>query len=75
MATTRVTAEYRCADCAAEFDHCHGTLFVHIDGTSECTSHGCSDLDLARHPLTAACADLDGCACVTETTIDLAVAS
>lgn len=75
MASTRVTAEYRCTDCAAEFDHCHGTLFVHVDSTSECTSHGCSDLDVARHSLTVTCAELNDCHCVTETTIDFAVAS
>lgn len=75
MATTRVTAEYRCSDCAAEFDHCHGTLVVHADGTSECMSHGCSDPDLARHSLTSTCADLADCPCATEATVSLAVAS
>jgi hypothetical protein len=31
-----VTPVDRCHDCAAEVDHCHGTLVLHADGSAAC---------------------------------------
>ncbi|TXG92420.1 hypothetical protein DW322_05075 [Rhodococcus rhodnii] len=53
-----------CGSCAAELDHCHGTLVRHVLAPDECTDPACYDLDADRHPLVAGCTDLDGCACV-----------
>lgn len=53
-----------CAECAAELDHCHGTLVTHHDGFAECTEDTCAEFDPARHALRIECHDLDGgCAC------------
>ncbi|HJQ47720.1 MAG TPA: hypothetical protein VJ870_15590 [Amycolatopsis sp.] len=51
-----------CLDCLADLDHCHGTLIQHEDTFAECTDPGCSHLDVVRHRLTLACAEI-GCAC------------
>lgn len=54
-----------CADCAAGFDHCHGTLIVHASGPADCTQPGCPDLDAARHGLRIDCRSIaGGCRCV-----------
>lgn len=51
-----------CADCAAELDHCHGTLIVHHDGVRECIEDGCFVLDSVRHDLVVDCAGDCDCA-------------
>ena len=55
-----------CADCAADFDHCHGTLVTHGDGTVECTDQACVLLDPLRHPLIIDCAIVLGGCCLDE---------
>lgn len=55
----------QCPECAAESDHCHGTLIVHVDRTYECTDPGCTSLSLTRHRLTVECSEIAppcGCA-------------
>ncbi|MQA63805.1 MAG: hypothetical protein GEU86_20585 [Actinophytocola sp.] len=53
-----------CISCAAELDHCHGTLIEHHDGALSCTDSGCADGDPMRHELTATCESLArGCDC------------
>lgn len=53
-----------CADCAAEVDHCHGTLIVHPGGSADCTTPGCSDLEDVRHHLRIDCRSIaGGCRC------------
>lgn len=54
-----------CAECAAELDHCHGTLIHHPDGAVDCTEQECSALDPARHGLVTDCASIaGGCDCI-----------
>lgn len=54
-----------CTDCAAEFDHCHGTLIIHATGPADCTQPGCADLDGVRHDLLIDCRSIaGGCRCV-----------
>lgn len=51
-----------CAECLLGFDHCHGTLLVHVDGRVECTEAECADIDHVRHELVLDCAGtLPGC--------------
>jgi hypothetical protein len=45
----------RCAGCESGFDHCHGTLVVHVDGAAECTDPSCDDTDQLRHDLAVDC--------------------
>jgi hypothetical protein len=66
MAFTLTLAERTvaaCADCAAELDHCHGSLINHDDGTVECTNSRCADLDSARHALRPSCVEFADCQC------------
>lgn len=54
-----------CSDCAAELDHCHGTLIEHHDDGFECSEADCVDIDLVRHELRVDCGSIVGsCACV-----------
>ncbi|SDW54907.1 hypothetical protein SAMN05421504_101873 [Amycolatopsis xylanica] len=53
-----------CALCAAELDHCHGTLIVHPNGDVECMEPDCTDLDAVRHEFTIDCLTVEGgCPC------------
>lgn len=62
-----------CTDCAAERDHCHGTLVVHESGLVECELTGCTTLDAARHVVVLDCLEVDG-ACVCGATVELTFA-
>jgi hypothetical protein len=54
-----------CPYCAAQADHCHGTLVRHADGTVECTDVTCLELGDERHGLVVVCeVQPDGCTCV-----------
>ena len=65
-----------CPGCAAELDHCHGTLVTHDGYLVECSEPGCRDIDLARHELVLHCWDVDGtCVCGQEPAMEFAVAS
>jgi hypothetical protein len=55
-----------CVDCAADFDHCHGTLVAHGDGTLDCTDDGCSLADPIRHSLIIECATVIGGCCADD---------
>jgi hypothetical protein len=61
-------------DCAAELDHCHGTLVTHHDGFAECTEDACVAFDPARHTLSIGCQDIDG-GCGCGHTVDLTLAA
>jgi hypothetical protein len=66
----------RCQDCGADLDHCHGTLVVHGDGTSDCTDAACGGADPMRHSLIIDClAVLGGGCCVKQDAQDFATAS
>ncbi len=64
-----------CADCAADVDHCHGTLVAHGDGTADCTDVACANADPLRHVLTADCMAVLGGCCYESASEDLAQAS
>jgi hypothetical protein len=65
-----------CADCGADVDHCHGTLVVHGDGTTDCTDATCAGADPLRHALIVDCeAVLGGGCCGDEPEADFAQAS
>ena len=51
-----------CFDCEGDFDHCHGTLVVHLESGVERTDEGCDDPDRLRHGLIVDC-DGGGCRC------------
>lgn len=54
-----------CVKCAADLDHCHSTLVIHLDGRVECTDGDCGDDDQARHLLVIDCdVVLGACDCV-----------
>jgi hypothetical protein len=52
-----------CARCAEDLDHCHGTLITHTDGTAECTTPTCRNVDDSRHLTATPCAALTDCHC------------
>lgn len=65
-----------CVDCAAEVDHCHGTLVRHRDYLLECAQSGCTVFDPARHHVTVDCEFVDGtCMCSEEFPVELRLAS
>ncbi|WP_182345626.1 hypothetical protein [Tomitella gaofuii] len=51
-------SEKACPLCAADLDHCHGTLIVHHDLVMECTDAGCTALDRVRHALVVECGEI-----------------
>ncbi|WP_067825604.1 hypothetical protein [Nocardia inohanensis] len=54
-----------CSLCAADLDHCHGTLLAHTDGALECTEPDCTDGDRIRHLFITDCSDIaGGCHCL-----------
>lgn len=62
---------HTCPDCAADTDHCHGTLIIHRDGLVECTEPGCTPADPVRHALLLDCVDVEGgCVCVGTIIVD-----
>ncbi|NLG55618.1 MAG: hypothetical protein GX542_08220 [Rhodococcus sp.] len=63
MSAVRDGAAFSCRDCAADIDHCHGTLIEHRDALAECTDPQCVSLAGDRHRLVTACAELDDCGC------------
>ncbi|SDJ27420.1 hypothetical protein SAMN05444695_12114 [Rhodococcus triatomae] len=64
-----------CLECTADLDHCHGTLIEHRDALAECTDPECVSLAGERHPLVVSCAEIDGCACESESRIEFLTAS
>lgn len=55
----------QCPLCSRGIEHCHGSLVVHSDGTSECTAITCEDLHVEMHELVLECIQLaNGCVCV-----------
>ncbi len=64
-----------CPDCGLDLDHCHGTLVVHSDRTSECTDPGCAVPDLLMHAFVIDCRAVSGGCCVTDQPLELRVAS
>jgi hypothetical protein len=64
-----------CADCGAGFDHCHGTLVAHSDGTSDCTDAACDSTDPMRHALIIDCVMVTGGCCDEQHAEDFARAS
>lgn len=56
-----------CPECAAELDHCHGTLIIHTEGTAECTDSECTVTLSCRHGLVVDCSSLQpACSCAEE---------
>lgn len=54
-----------CESCTGDLIHCHGTLVIHADGTTECTDDGCPGAHLALHELRLVCEVSDkGCHCL-----------
>lgn len=73
---TGTPAVGECRWCAAELDHCHGTLVVHENGLAECELTGCTALDPARHVVVLDCVEVDGtCICGAFLDHELALAS
>jgi len=60
----RITKLFRKTErcCDNELDHCHGTLVLHADGTTECEQGDVCDADEARHELWVSCGELR-CSC------------
>lgn len=53
----------RCLECGREWEHCHGTLVVHVDGSAECSEITCVAAEGA-HIYTLSCVELlGGCSC------------
>ncbi|WP_132878014.1 hypothetical protein [Tamaricihabitans halophyticus] len=75
IVSSSATASPGCRDCAADLDHCHGTLLTHQDGPVQCTDAACRDDDPARHRLQAGCAELAYCECVAPQRDDFYLAS
>lgn len=65
----------RCPDCGPQVDHCHGTLVVHGDRTSECTNPACELPDLLRHAFVIDCMAVSGGCCDGAEPLELAAAS
>lgn len=73
---TGTPAVAECRWCAAELDHCHGTLVVHENGPVECELTACTTLDPARHVVVLDCVEVDGtCICGVFLGHELALAS
>jgi hypothetical protein len=53
----------RCPDCGLDLDHCHGTLVIHGDRTTECTNPACELPDLLRHAFVIDCLAVSGGCC------------
>jgi hypothetical protein len=64
-----------CPDCGSDLDHCHGTLVVHADRTSECTDPACDLPDLLMHAFVVDCRAVLGGCCVVDERVELPVAS
>ncbi|PRX95431.1 hypothetical protein [Allonocardiopsis opalescens] len=53
-----------CLPCARGWEHCHGTLVEHADGTAECTTGPDCPPDAELHGSAGPCAGLlPGCGC------------
>jgi hypothetical protein len=52
-----------CADCVQDLEHCHGTAFVHCDGSADCSDDPDCRLPAELHVFVASCAEVScGCA-------------
>lgn len=59
---TRTTAPAGCPSCAADHDHCHGTLVLHADGSAECDNAHVCEAREDLHDWWVPCTDI-GCGC------------
>ncbi len=56
--------EPRCASCASELAHCHGTLVLHADGDEVCDEASSCHNDTALHQWWVPCTELHpACGC------------
>ncbi|MGH3099119.1 MAG: hypothetical protein ACRDMV_24300 [Streptosporangiales bacterium] len=63
MRSTSARELVECLECGRAWDHCHGTLVVHVDGSAECSDLACVAVEDA-HTYTLACVELlGGCSC------------
>lgn len=54
-----------CRACAADLDHCHGTVIEHLLHPAECTADGCVDHAGDRHWSLLDCTQV-ACGCGAE---------
>lgn len=56
-------AHGECLECGRDWDHCHGALVVHLDGSFECSELVCVAAESA-HSYSLSCVELvGGCSC------------
>ena len=51
-----------CRDCRDGWEHCHGTVIIHLLRRTECTEDGCNGTDHIPHAFRIDC-EAVGCRC------------